>query len=154
MQTTFRDTSFLRRDNWARYESRHQDFTKAMEEVNFNTITLVCEGQSKLYDAVNECLRQLLNHSDTYGTVPEGKQLKEFYGNCTQVYNLDKWIYGAAWMPKDDVFHKPEDHPDVKQIMAVTTEVILGDDDIVYEQTKNVFRTANIGMGTASRSVH
>ena len=42
MQTTFRDTSFLRRDNWARYESRQQDFSKAMDEVNLNILTMAC----------------------------------------------------------------------------------------------------------------
>ena len=65
--------------------------------------------------------------------MPKGKHLKEFYGSCTQVYNLDKWIYGCAWMPKDDVLYKSEDHPDVKQVMAVTTEISFGDDDMVYE---------------------
>lgn len=82
------------------------------------------------------------------------KKMKEFYGACSSMYHLDRWVWGTPFTPHDDIFYLPVDHPDVQQVKAVTTDVSLGDDVTVQADLDEIYDTVKSFLASASRAAN
>lgn len=148
MQTDFRETSFISGDRWDAFMERRQDLAASAKHVNLNALTVTLEAKNKIYASILQFANEMLTETRDQS----GKNFKEFYAICSNVFMVDRWLWGACFAPNDDIYYKTRDHEHWKAIDNITEEIILDNDQIVMRNYKFILDAASAGLGSMSRA--
>lgn len=98
--------------------------------VNFNALTLIL-------DTFNTFLDELIQFTKSILIVkwkPSEEVLKEYYIRSSKFYFCDKFIMASMFAKRDEIFYLPDDDPRWQAIHSKRQEVVINEDQVVYNQ--------------------